>query len=145
MTEFRVQGSVFSVDLDMAKIEKFEDIRSWQLARDVTRKIYEVSNAGEFARDFGLRDQIRRSVVSIMSNIAEGFEREGNKEFVNFLTIAKASCAEARSQLFVVLDQNYISREQFEEISNELTEIGSLLGGFIKYLRNSDLKGSKFK
>ncbi|MCB1025262.1 MAG: four helix bundle protein [Acidobacteria bacterium] len=129
----------------MASIEKFEDIKSWQLAREVTRKIYDVSNTGAFEKDFGLRDQIRRSAVSIMSNIAEGFEREGNKEFINFLTIAKASCAEARSQLYVVLDQQYITPGQFEDIFSELNEIANLLGGFIRYLRNSDLKGIKFK
>lgn len=129
----------------MAKIEKFEDIKSWQLARKVTKKIYKLSKVGEFARDFGLRDQIRRSSVSIMSNIAEGFEREGNKEFINFLTIAKASCAESRSQLYVALDQDYLTQKQFDEIYRELNEIGNLLGGFIKYLKNSDIKGSKFK
>ncbi|NNE97656.1 MAG: four helix bundle protein [Pyrinomonadaceae bacterium] len=129
----------------MAKIEKFEDIKSWQLARKVSNRIYEVSKTGEFARDFALRDQMRRSSVSIMSNIAEGFEREGNKEFINFLTIAKASCAESRSQLYLALDQKYLTQEQFNEIYRELNEVGNLLGGFIKYLRNSDLKGSKFK
>ncbi len=129
----------------MAKIEKFEDIKSWQLARTATGKIYALTKVGEFSRDFALRDQIRRSTVSIMSNIAEGFEREGNREFVNFLTIAKASCAETRSQLYVAFDQDYLTQEQFDEIYKELSEIGSLLGGFIKYLRGSDLKGSKFK
>ncbi len=129
----------------MAKIEKFEDIKSWQLARKVTKKIYDASKVGDFGRDFGLRDQIRRSSVSIMSNIAEGFEREGNKEFVNFLSIAKASCAESRSQLYVALDQDYLTKQLFDEIYRELSEVGNLLGGFIKYLRSSDLKGSKFK
>lgn len=129
----------------MAKIEKFEDIKSWQLARNVTRKIYDASKVGSFGKDFALRDQIRRSTVSIMSNIADGFEREGNREFINFLTIAKASCAESRSQLYVAIDQNYLTQKQFNEIYRELSEIGNLLGGFIKYLRNSDLKGSKFK
>lgn len=129
----------------MAKIEKFEDIKSWKMAREVVKKIYKATRVGDFAKDFALRDQIRRSSVSIMSNIAEGFEREGNKEFINFLTIAKASCAESRSQLYVALDQGYITQSDFEEIYKELSEIGNLLGGFIKYLRNSDLKGSKFK
>ena len=129
----------------MAKIEKFEDIKSWKMAREVVRKIYKASKTGDFAKDFALRDQIRRSSVSIMSNIAEGFEREGNREFINFLTIAKASCAESRSQLYVALDQGYMTQSDFEEIYKGLSEVGNLLGGFIKYLRNSDLKGSKFK
>ena len=129
----------------MARIEKFEDIKSWQLARKVTSQIYALTKVGEFERDFSLRDQIRRSSVSIMSNIAEGFEREENKEFINFLTVAKASCAEARSQLYVALDQSYLTQKQFDEIYTELSEIGSLLGGFIKYLKNSELKGRKFK
>ena len=118
----------------MAKIEKFEDIKSWQMARVVTGKIYGLTKVGEFRQDFVLRDQIRRATVSIMSNIAEGFEREGNKEFVNFLTIAKASCAEARSQLYIAFDQDYLAQEQFDEIYRELSEIGNLLGGFIKWV-----------
>ncbi len=83
----------------MAKIEKFEDIESWKFARDTTRLIYEVSSKGDFSRDFALRDQIRRSTISIMSNIAEGFERGGDKEFVQFLAIAKGSWGEARAQM----------------------------------------------
>ena len=80
----------------MPSIERFEDIESWKRARVATNKIYELSSSGEFSRDYGLKDQIRKSSVSIMSNIAEGFERDGNREFVNFLSIAKGSCGEAR-------------------------------------------------
>ena len=98
----------------MPSIEKFEDIESWKRAREVTKKIYHLSSAGEFSRDFGLKDQIRRSSVSVMSNIAEGFERDGNREFLNFLSIAKGSCGEARSQLYVALDQDFISPADFE-------------------------------
>lgn len=89
----------------MSKIERFEDIESWKVAREATRLIYEMSSMGEFNRDFALRDQIRRSSVSMMSNIAEGFERGGDKEFIQFLAIAKGSCGEARAQLYVALDQ----------------------------------------
>ena len=108
----------------MAKIEKFEDIASWSSAREATKLVYSISSEGAFSRDFGPRDQIRRSAVSIMSNIAEGFERGGNKEFLNFLSIAKGSCGEARAQLYVALDQGYISAEQFENLLNKLNETG---------------------
>ena len=129
----------------MAKIERFEDILSWQLAREATKQIYSISSAGEFNRDFTLKDQIRRSSISIMSNIAEGFEREGNKEFINFLSIAKGSCAEARSQLYIALDQNYINENDFDLTYNKLDETGRLIGGFMNYLTQSDFKGNKFR
>jgi len=129
----------------MARIERFEDIEAWKLARASTRQIYEISSSGEFARDFALRNQIRSSSISTMSNIAEGFEREGNKEFLNFLSIAKGSCAETRSQLYVALDQNYISDSQFDLTYSGLDETGRLIGGFMRYLRDTDLRGSKFK
>jgi four helix bundle protein len=129
----------------MARIEKFEDIDAWKLAREATRQIYAISSVGEFARDYALRDQIRRSSISTMSNIAEGFEREGNKEFLNFLSIAKGSCAESRSQLYVALDQKYITPAQFESTYGWLTEAGRVIGGFMRYLQNSDFRGSKYR
>jgi four helix bundle protein len=107
--------------------------------------IYDISGTGYFARDFPLRDQIRRSSVSIMSNIAEGFERDGDREFVNFLSIAKGSCGEARSQLYVALDQRYVTDEQFQIVYSSLNETGKRLGGFMKYLQQSDLRGAKFR
>ena len=84
----------------MSTIQKFEDLEAWKIAREVTRDIYKLSSKGEFIKDFGLRDQIRRSAVSIMSNIAEGFERDGDKEFVQFLSIAKGSAGEGRSHIY---------------------------------------------
>lgn len=129
----------------MAKIERFEDVEAWQLARELTKLIYSVSSVGGFARDFGLRDQIRKSSVSVMSNIAEGFERDGDKEFVNLLSIAKGSCREARSQLYVALDQQYITADQFEIAYGSLNETGKRIGGFMRYLRQSDLRGPKFR
>ena len=89
----------------MATVKKFEDLEIWQKARGVIREIYSISSVGEFSKDYGLKDQIRRSSVSIISNISEGFERDGNKEFLQFLSLAKGSCGELRAQLYVALDQ----------------------------------------
>ena len=129
----------------MAKIEKFEDIEAWKLSRETTKLIYEISSVGSFTRDFALRDQLRRSSVSIMSNIAEGFERDGDKEFINFLSIAKGSCGEARSQLYVALDQNYITQIKFDEIYSKLNDVGRTTAGFMRYLQQSDYRGPKFR
>lgn len=129
----------------MPNIERFEDIESWKRAREITKKIYELSSEGSFAKDFGLKDQIRRSAVSIMSNIAEGFERDGNKEFANFLSIAKGSCGEAISQSYVALDNGFISEEDFKWLQDNLTQTGRMIGGFMNYLRESELRGKKYK
>ncbi|MBC7899571.1 MAG: four helix bundle protein [Saprospiraceae bacterium] len=129
----------------MAKIEKFEDIESWKLARDVTKYIYEITSNGNFSGDFALCNQIRRAAISILSNIAEGFERGGNKEFVNFLGIAKGSCGEVRCQLYIALDQSYISQGQFQMLSEKLLETNRLIAGLMRYLQQSELRGSKFK
>ena len=99
----------------------------------------------KFSKDFALVNQIRRASISILSNIAEGFERGGNKEFLQFLAIAKGSCGEVRAQFYVALDQNYIDKNQFEEITNKLLETNRMISGFMKYLQQSDFKGSKFK
>lgn len=128
----------------MPVIEKFEDIEAWKRAREVVKTIYRLSSSGEFSRDYGLKDQIRRSSVSVVSNIAEGFERDGNREFINFLGIAKASCGEARSQLYVALDQDFISVEDFESTYDQLKQTSRMIAGFMSYLRQSDLKGRKF-
>ena len=129
----------------MATISKFEDIEAWQLAREMTKMIYAISNDGAFARDFGLRDQIRRASVSIMSNIAEGFERGGDKEFFQFVSLAKGSSGEVRAQLYVALDAGYIDRQTFSRLSDMATQINRMLAGLMKYLRSSELKGSKYK
>jgi len=129
----------------MPKIEKFEDIEAWKFAREVTRLIYEVSSNGPFSRDFGLCNQIRRASVSILSNIAEGFERGGNKEFLHFLAIAKGSCGEVRAQLYVAVDQHYLDKVKFDEISQKLLETSRVIAGFIRYLQTTELRGSKFK
>lgn len=98
----------------MAPLKRFEDIEAWQKARRLTREIYTLPGSGQLSKDFGLRDQIRRAAVSVMSNIAEGFERGGSAEFSQFLAIAKGSTGEIEAQLYVALDQKYITQEQFE-------------------------------
>ena len=117
----------------MAKIEKFEDIEAWQKAREFIREIYRITNQGAFARDFGLRDQIRRASVSIMSNIAEGFDRGGTREFIQFLYIAKGSSAEVQAQLYVALDAQYPSQNQFHKLYELANDTGRVLGGLIRY------------
>lgn len=129
----------------MANVQRFEDLEAWKIARAVTREIYQVSKNELFYRDYGLRHQICRALVSIMSNIAEGFERDGDKEFINFLSIAKGSSGEVRSQLYVALDQNYISESEFNFLYGKTTENSRVIAGLIKYLQQSDLKGKKFR
>jgi len=128
----------------MSTIERFEDIEAWKRAREIAKRVYSFTSMGSFAKDFGLRDQIRRSSVSIMSNIAEGFERDGNKEFANFLSIAKGSCGEARSQLYVALDQAYITDEAFRWTYDQLCETSRMINGLMNYLRQNELRGRKF-
>ena len=128
----------------MASIEKFEDIEAWQKARELTREIYKITNQGAFARDFGLRDQIRRASVSIMSNIAEGFGRGGNREFIQFLSMAKGSVSEVQAQLYVAVDAGYLTKDQFQQLYSLSQSTGNLIGGFIRYLTKSADKGVKF-
>jgi four helix bundle protein len=111
----------------------------------LTNEVYAATRNAEFAKDFGLRDQIQRAVVSIMSNIAEGFERGGNQEFIQFLYIAKGSCGEVRSQLYVAFDQGYITRELFVEMSNSFKKLSGMLAGLIDYLKGSGMRGEKYK
>ncbi len=111
------------------KVEKFEDLIAWQKARGLTLKIYQVSRSGEFGRDYRLSGQIQGAAVSVMSNIAEGFERSGLREFHQFLSTAKASCAEVRSQLYVALDVGYVNNESFQELRDQAEEVGRVVGG----------------
>lgn len=126
-------------------VKYFEDLEVWILSRKLTNKIYNVSNDGRFAKDFGLRDQIRRAAVSIMSNIAEGYERGGNQEFIQFLSIAKASCGEVRSQLYVAMDQNYINKKECEQLIDVFKKLSIMINNFIEYLKGSRYKGTKYK
>ena len=129
----------------MGTFQNFEQIEAWKKARQLSRKIYQISGEGLFSKDFGLRDQIRRASVSIMSNIAEGLERGGRKEFVQFLSMAKGSVGEIRAHLYVALDQGYIHEETCDHLLLLASEVGRMIGGLMNYLRGSKISGSKFK
>ena len=122
----------------MAKFSKFEEIQAWQKARDITLRIYKITADGSFAKDFGLKDQIRRASVSIMANIAEGHGRRTNAEFANFLNIARGSVAEVQSHLYIALGLNYINQKDFDEIYQTLTEISRMTLSLAQYLRTSE-------
>ena len=113
----------------MKKVTQFEDLIAWQKARELTREIYNITANGKFEKDFGLKSQIQRACVSIMSNIAEGFDRAGRGEFHQHLVIAKGSSAEVRSQLYVAYDIGYLSKEQFDKLKNLTIEISQIIGG----------------
>jgi len=117
------------------KIERFEDIEAWKEARKLVNMIYNISEEGQFSKDFSLRNQIRSASVSIMSNISEGFDRGTNRELIQFLVIARASASEVKSQLYVALDRKYINAEGFQEIYDQATRVISLIDGFIRYLK----------
>lgn len=119
----------------MPTITRFEDIRAWQTARALTQQIYRLSNQGAFARDFGLRDQMRRAAVSIMSNVAEGFESGSRAQFVRYLGLAKASAGELRAQLYVALDAGYVDGETFAALFDQAQKCSGQLSRFIAYLK----------
>ena len=129
----------------MPTFQKFDEIEAWQKARELTRELCAVSSCGPFSKDFGLRDQIRRASVSIMANIAEGFERDGIQEFVQFLAVAKGSAAEVVSHMYVALDQGYVTQAEFERLTALATEVGRMIAALMNYLRRSGTKGLKYK
>ena len=129
----------------MNRIERFEDILAWQKARLLTKEIYASARVGRFAKDYGLRDQVQRASVSAMANIAEGFERGGDREFLQFLSNSKGSCGEVKSHLYVALDQDYVTQAGFDQLYVKAGEISRLVGGFMNYLRQSRLGGHKYK
>ena len=112
----------------MGGVKYFEDLTAWQVARKLTREVYAITGKAAFARDFGLRDQIRRAAVSVMSNIAEGFERAGAREFHQFLVVAKGSCAEVRSQLYVAFDNGYLDEPHFQELHALANRTSKIIG-----------------
>jgi four helix bundle protein len=130
-------------EIGMSRIECFEDIEAWKRARELIREIYAMSEKGPLSRDYSFKDQIRRASVSIMSNIAEGFERGSNKEFIQFLYIAKGSAGEVRSQLYIALDQHYVDQESFDTMIVLIENVSRKLSGLIAYLTQSEKKGAK--
>ena len=120
----------------MAKIDKFEDFEVWQRARALATRVYRLTHGERFSRDFGLRDQIQRASVSIVSNIAEGFGRRSNSQFIQFLEIASGSASEVAAQLYVAMDLEYVTKEQFEEALSETQRIGQMLTKLMQHLRS---------
>ncbi len=129
----------------MATVKKFEDLEIWQEARRLSNEVKDIVLTSELKNDFKLRDQIKGSSGSVMDNIAEGFERDGNLEFRQFLSTAKGSAGEARSQLYRVFDYAYISKEKLEKLVNEYEQLNKRIANFIIYLNKQDFKGNKFK
>lgn len=136
--------------MERLRADKFEDLIAWQKARELTKAIYQVTASGPFAKDFGLRDQIRGAAVSVMSNVAEGFERGGRSEFHQFLSIAKSSCAELRSQLYVALDATHLNPSTFRQLMFQAEEVARIIGGLRKAVHTQRLqtqisiRGTKF-
>ena len=126
------------------EVKNFEDLEIWKDARLLTKAIYQMTKDTRFSKDFALRDQIRRASMSVMSNIAEGFERGGNQEFIQFLYVAKASCGEVRSQLYVVLDQAYVAQKDCDAASKSFRRLSIMISNLIDYLKRSSLKGPKY-
>lgn len=128
----------------MGTIRKFEDLEIWQIARKLSLKVFHLTEIGAASKDYKFKDQIRASAGSIMDNIAEGFERSSQFEFVNFLSISKGSSGETRSQLYRGIDQKYFS-EETADLIKEYEDLASNISGFMKYLNQSEIRGQKFK
>ena len=122
----------------MSSVKRFEDLKVWQRARSLVKEVYELSNREPFSKDFGLKNQFRRAAVSVMNNISEGFESRTVNGFINYLGLARASCGETRSMLYVALDQNYITKNDFDKRITDCKVISKQISRFIKYLENYD-------
>lgn len=129
----------------MATITRFEDIEAWQLGRELKQAIYTASKKGDFAKDFPLRDQIRRAAISVTANIAEGFERGGNREFVQFLSTSKGSCGELQDHLYTAVDEGYLTQPEFHRLYDQAATVGAKVGAFMKYLQTTEIRGQKFQ
>ena len=129
----------------MATIKRFEEIKAWQEARELAKLVYKVTRGIAIAKDYGLKDQIQRSAVSVGSNIAEGFARNGNKEFAKFLWIAKGSAAEVQSQFYTARDIGYVSDSDFDAVYSKAESCIILIYRFLKSLRSSSISGERYK
>jgi four helix bundle protein len=129
----------------MATFKKFEDIEAWQQSRELSKKVWKLTCLGTFKDDFGLKQQINKSTGSVMDNIAEGFGRGGNKEFIHFIGISLGSLDETKSQLYRALDREHINQQVFDDMEELVQSIGNKLGKLSSYLNQSDIKGIKFK
>jgi len=128
----------------MATFRSVEEIDAWRKTRELVRQVYAITKKSAFSKDYGLKDQIRRASISTMSNIAEGYERDGTREFIQFLSVAKGSTGEVKSHLYAALDQGYITQTEFEILSALAAETGSMIAGLMAYLKQSGLKGIKY-
>ena len=126
------------------QIKTFEELEIWKTARRLTQEVYRLSKSSQLSKDYGLRDQMRRASVSIMSNIAEGFERGGNQEFAQYLYVAKGSCGEVRSQLYVALDQKYVDQETTNDLLVVLRRLSVMIKHLIDHLKRSGMRGPKY-
>ena len=129
----------------MGNAKKFEDLEVWKKARELAKRIYSVTNSDKFRHEFTLINQMKRSSGSIMDNIAEGFDRDGSKEFKQFLSIAKGSVAELKSQLYRCFDQDNLNQNTFSELYCHCDEVSKMLSGLIKFLKDTGYKGLKYK
>jgi four helix bundle protein len=128
----------------MATFERFEDIEAWQRGRRLVRSVYDMSGRGTFARDFALRDQARRAAISIVANIAEGFERGGTREFLQFLSMARGSAGELRAHLCLALDLGYLNDTEFRDFNEQCIHVSRMIARLMNYLRGTTIKGQKY-
>ena len=129
----------------MATYNSFEDLPVWNVSKELAVRIYELTSQGKLSKDYGLKDQMQRSAVSISSNIAEGFERGSKKEFMQYLYIARGSCGELRSQMYIARDIGYFDNDNFDTIYSLALKVSKQINGFIKYLKSTNFKGQKYK
>jgi four helix bundle protein len=129
----------------MATFKRFEEIEAWQLARELCKLVYKLTSKGEFAKDFAFKNQIRDAAGSAMDNIAEGYERDGTKEFINFLSVSKGSSGEVRSQSYRAFDIGYVTKEEFMELYTLAVRVSKANAGLMEYLKACELKGIKWK